>query len=70
VGVVGIIQAIFFQELDGYVIGYLQSEFNYRVNLEEAKSLVAQWHCLLSFMRRTRVRIPLPIVVTIELSKI
>ena len=32
VGVVGIIQAIkrFFQELDGYVIGYLQSEFNYR----------------------------------------
>ena len=43
VGVVGIIQAIkrFFQELDGYVIGYLQSEFNYRVNLEEAKSLVA-----------------------------
>jgi hypothetical protein len=33
-GVVGIIQAIW---LDGYVIRYLQSEFQYRLNLEEAK---------------------------------
>lgn len=39
-------------------------------NIGTAKSSEAHWHCLVSFMRRIRVRIPpTPLVVIIELSK-